>query len=159
MSDFNVIETQEQLNEVISDRLARKEAAIRKEYEGYISPDAYEEEKKKYGEYEATIEGLNSTISDLQGKVEGMAELQKQVDAYKVDSFRINAAVKHGIPFEMRDRIKGDNEEDIMKDAETLAPMFRQAPPSKKTDPVPVGKQKSATEKSLLEMTRRLRGE
>ena len=45
MSEFNVIETQEQFDKAIGERIKREQETIRKQYEGYLSPD---EVKKQY---------------------------------------------------------------------------------------------------------------
>lgn len=58
MSDFKVIETQEQLDAILGDRLKRERETVKKEFEGYLSPEdaakkyegylSPEDEKKKY---------------------------------------------------------------------------------------------------------------
>ena len=48
MSEFNVIETQEQFDKAIGERIKREQETIRKQYEGYLSPD---EAAKKYEGY------------------------------------------------------------------------------------------------------------
>ena len=41
MGDFQKIETQEQLDAVIGERIKREKETIGKKYEGYISPDDF----------------------------------------------------------------------------------------------------------------------
>ena len=48
MSDFKVIETQEQFDAAIGERLKRERDTVKKEYEGYLSPEAAE---KKFSGY------------------------------------------------------------------------------------------------------------
>ena len=48
MSDFTPIETQEDFNKAIEKRLDRERNTIRKEYEGFLSP---EDAQKKYEGY------------------------------------------------------------------------------------------------------------
>ena len=48
MGDFTPIETQEQFDSMIGERLKREGEKIRKEYEGFLSPD---EVTKKYEGY------------------------------------------------------------------------------------------------------------
>ena len=61
MSEFKPIETQEQLDAIISDRIKRAQETTRKEFEGFLSPEdaakkysgylSPEDEKKKYAGY------------------------------------------------------------------------------------------------------------
>ena len=45
MSEFKIIETQEQFEERLKDRLKRERESVRKEYEGFLSPS---DEEEKY---------------------------------------------------------------------------------------------------------------
>ena len=45
MSEFKAIETQEEFDKVIGERLKREQETVRKEYEGFLSP---EDVQKKY---------------------------------------------------------------------------------------------------------------
>ena len=58
MSEFNVIETQEQFDKAIGERIKREQETIRKQYEGYLSPD---EVKKQYEGFLSPDEGKSST--------------------------------------------------------------------------------------------------
>lgn len=117
--EFQVIESQEQLNNVIGERLSKKEAQVRKEYEGYLSPAQVDEKlKEQKASYESStlkhkeeVEQLNGTINELQAKV-------KQ---YETDSVKTRIALEYGIPYEMASRLHGENEEDIKKDASIMA--------------------------------------
>ena len=48
MSDFKEIKTQEEFNAAIGERLKREREAVKKEFEGYLSP---EDAAKKYAGY------------------------------------------------------------------------------------------------------------
>ena len=52
MGDFKVIETQEQLDAIISDRLKRERETIKKEYEGFLSPEEVAKKDAKIKGYE-----------------------------------------------------------------------------------------------------------
>ena len=58
---FKPIETQDELNAIIKDRLAREREASNKRFEGYISPDehakAIASEKKLFEDYKKAHEG------------------------------------------------------------------------------------------------------
>ena len=58
MSEFNVIETQEQFDKAIGERIKREQETIRKQYEGFLSPD---EAKKQYEGFLSPDEVKSST--------------------------------------------------------------------------------------------------
>lgn len=120
MSEFKVIETQEQLEEVLKDRLGR--------------------EKKKHGD---EIAALQAQIADLQGKneqltkdIENNAEkyanydseiegLRSKVTGYETAAAKREIAKEFGLPDEMISRLKGDNADEWKQDAESLKGLFQ----------------------------------
>lgn len=134
MSEFKVIETQEALDAIIKDRLDRQKKAvtdeIKKQYEGWISP----EEAKKTTDQ---IAALNGKLSDSEKTI---ADLTAKNSAYEISSVKMRIAHETGLPYELAERLSGTTEEDIRKDAETLAQFTSQAPatPSFSSEP-PVG--------------------
>lgn len=115
MSDFKPIETQEQLDAIIGERLERERKTIRKEYEGFISQ---EDVAKKY-------EGYLSP-EDVQKKYEGylspeeVAKKDNQIKAYETDSVKTRIAHETGLSYEAINFLKGEDEESIRKSAEML---------------------------------------
>lgn len=113
--EFKPIETQEALDAIIKDRLDRQKKSVtdevKKQYEGWISPD----DAKKTQEQ---IDTLNTKLSDSEKKV---AELTTKNSAYEISSVKMKIAHEKGIPYELAERLSGSNEEEIRKDAETLA--------------------------------------
>ena len=134
MSEFKVIETQEALDAIIKDRLDRQKKAvtdeIKKQYEGWISP---EDAKKSTDQ----IAALNGKLSDSEKTI---ADLTAKNSAYEISSVKMRRAHETGLPYELAERLSGTTEEDIRKDAETLAQFTSQAPatPSFSSEP-PVG--------------------
>lgn len=131
MGEFKAIETQEAFDAAIKDRIARAEDSIRKQYDGYISPDelkrqteyltkqitemgnSLEEEKNKGNELTATINDLTSKVKD-----------------YETRSVKSRIVASLGLPLEVADRINGTTEDEIKKDAEALRSLFgRPTPP------------------------------
>ena len=47
MSDFEAIETREQFEEAVKDRLEQERETVRREFSGYLSPEAVEEKYKE----------------------------------------------------------------------------------------------------------------
>lgn len=118
MAEFTVIETQEQLDNVIKDRLERERNAVRKEFADYDSIKKTLEDKtkseteltRKLGEQEKKIEDLNSKLSKSE-----------------TDSAKTRIAYELGLPIEMCSRLAGTSEEEIRKDAEMLCKFVRRS--------------------------------
>ena len=124
MSDFKVIETQEQFDEMISERLKRERESNEKKYEAYMSPDDLQKLKDSY---EAKIKSLedaaNTTQKTLDEKDAKIAECEK----YRTDLEKTRIALKAGLRMEYADRLRGETAEEWQKDAETLAKDFASA--------------------------------
>ena len=71
MSDFKIIETQEQLDQVIKDRLERERVKLSKEYEGKISG------------LNDQLKTLTEENSSVKQSLEKIAEKDKEIDALK----------------------------------------------------------------------------
>ena len=114
MADFKTIETQEELDSIIKDRLAREREASNKRFEGFISPEdhkkALAEANKSFDEYKKAHDGDAKTIEDLR------AEIKKHETA----SLKSRIAHEVGLGYEWIDRIGGDDEKSIRADAESL---------------------------------------
>lgn len=119
MSEFKPIETQEELNEIIGERLKREQEKVRESFAGYKSPDEIEELSK----------GFEEQLKELQSKSDKVkAELEEQVrqekagaEAAKLEATRMRVASEMGIPAELAQRLAGADEESIREDAKTLA--------------------------------------
>lgn len=133
MAEFSPITTQEEFDRAIGDRLKRERETIRKEFEGYLSPEA---ERKKY-------EGYLSP-ADEKKKYEGYltpeqaAEKDKKLKAYETDSVKTRIAREMGIPYDLAGRLMGEDEASIKKDAESLAKILgkeKRQQPLRSTEP------------------------
>lgn len=122
MSDFKVIETQEQFDEMIGDRLKRDRETTEKKYEGYTSPDDLQKLKDSY---EAKIKSLEDAAATTQKTLdEKDAEIAKG-DKYRTDLEKTRIALSAGLDMKYADRLRGENEEEWKKDAEELAKDFK----------------------------------
>lgn len=115
MTEFKVIETQEQLDTIIKARLDR--------------------EKSKYADYDSLAEkiknletentNLKQTISNKEesesANLNRIAELEKSVSDWEAKALKQQVAIKYGLPFDLADRLQGDSEESLNEDAERLA--------------------------------------
>lgn len=130
MGDFKAIETQEELDRIIGERVKRERSTVEKQYEGYLSPD---EAAKKY-------EGYLSP-EDVTKKYEGYlspaeaAEKDEKIRGYETSSVKMRIAHETGLPYEMAARLSGEDEKSIRADAEALLKVMgsqrQQTPPMK----------------------------
>ena len=115
MTEFKVIETQEQLDAIIKSRLDREKAK-------YSDYDTLSEKIKKL---ETENTSLKQTITDKETSesttANKIADLEKDVTTWKQKSLKQQIAMKNGLPFDLADRLQGDSEESLNEDAERLA--------------------------------------
>ena len=148
--EFKAITTQEELDNVIKDRLARQKEAIESQYQDY------EEIKKRKEELETEVGVLNETIKATNNKYANydteLSELNAKIKDYEMSSAKTKVALQYGIPYDLADRLVGEDEESLTKDAEKLASLVKQKEPIaplKNVEPQ-VG-EKNGAYKSLLE--------
>ena len=130
MTDFKVIETQEQLNEVIGERLKRAEekanAAAAEKYADY------DEVKKQNDEL---LKQLTEARNEIEQQKTAILEKDKTIEesaSYRTDLAKTKIALKAGLRIEYADRLRGETEEEWTADAEALAKDFataHQTPP------------------------------
>lgn len=123
MSEFKIIESQEQLDSVLKDRLERKEASVRKEYEEKYSD--YEELKSRSSSFDAQLEALTKERDDYSNQVK---ELNSKIKQSEMNTLKQNIAYEMGLPREMASRLNGDDEESLRQDASTLASFVNSKP-------------------------------
>ena len=111
---FKVIETQDELNTIIKERLKRERETTEKRYEGWISPEdhqnALNEANKAFDDYKKAHEGDEQTIADLTAKNK----------AYETASLKSRIAHEVGLSYEWINRINGEDEQSIRADAESI---------------------------------------
>ena len=129
---FKPIETQEALDLIIKDRLAR-------EREKFAD---YEELKTKNASYETQVTALQKTIDESSNANKTheatVADLNAKIAGFETANLRTKIALQHGIPFDLVDRLAGDDEASIKADAERLAAFVKPkapTPPLKTTEP------------------------
>ena len=115
MSDFKEIKTQEELDAVIKDRLKRERDAVKKEYEGYLSPDDVAEKYKGYLSPDAEKEKYKKHLSP-----EEAAKKDAKIKEYETGSVKTRIAHELGLSYDAVGFLKGEDEETIRKSAESL---------------------------------------
>lgn len=108
MADFKPIETQEAFDAAVAD--------VKKQYEGWISPEDY---NAKTSDLANQLNDSKTTIADLTAKAK----------AYESGALKMRIAHENGIPYELAGKLSGETEEEIKKDAETLAKFVKNQQP------------------------------
>lgn len=128
MGEFTPINTQEEFDAAISSRLKRERESLTKTLtqkytdEGYMSPDDVGKLKagydKQIGELNTAIEAASKKAAEYDKSI---AEKDAAIKRYETASVKASVAHETGLPYELAGRLSGETEEDIRKDAETLA--------------------------------------
>lgn len=115
MTEFKVIETQEELNEIIKKRLEREKSK-------YADYDTLSEKIKTLETEKIKLEETIKTQKETdKGYVSKIAELEQTISGWESKALKQKVAIKHNLPFELANRLQGDSEESLNEDAERLA--------------------------------------
>lgn len=152
MADFKAIETQEQLEEVLKERLKKERETIRKEYEGYLSPQQVDDKYKGYLSPDAVTEKYKEYLSP-----EDAAKLNTKIKGYETDSVKTRIAHETGLSYDAVQFLRGEDEESIRKSAESLKGLMgvTDVPPLANTE----AQMPSVTEVALKNTLKGLKGE
>lgn len=157
---FEAITTQEQLDAIIQERVGRAKDSVRKEFEGWISP---EDQEKKTSGLNQQISDLNGQVKDLNEKVENhaqeIADRDTKIKAYETSSVKMRVAREKGLPYEAVDFITGEDEDSIGKSADALKGLFKGAgemPPA--PNPEGSGRKEKDDDESYRKALKKLRG-
>lgn len=150
MAEFKTIETQEELDRIISDRLKREN----------------DKHEKKIAELNQEITTLKDkvtagekTISEQQEKLNShsdeVAKYTQEIDGYKRAQSKQRIAHEAGLPYEMAERLTGETEDDLKKDAESLKKFIATTdPPPRASSEVPPEEDKKSTYRDLAKEIR-----
>ena len=130
MSEFKIIETQEQLNEIIKKRLEREKLKVAD----------YDDLAEKVKNLEADNLNLKNTIKTYKEN-EGtnltkISELEKTVSGWEHKALKQKVAISHNLPFDLASRLVGDSEESLNEDAERLASLVNVSKSTQYTQPL-----------------------
>lgn len=132
MADFKAIETQEEFDKMIQKRLEQKEREVSERFKDYLSPD---EVAKIKNEYDGKIKSANDSLKAERDKsIEHskiVSELEARAKTAETRYLKGKIANEKGIPYALADRLIGDTEEELLKDAESVSALLapRNAPP------------------------------
>lgn len=132
MSDFTPITSQEEFDKMIQKRLAQKEREVSEQFKDYLSPDKAAAIK---ADYEKQLQDVKESVKDAQEKLKSndstVAELTKRATDAEKTLLKNKIAYENKLPLELANRLVGETEADLAKDAETLAALLKptSAPP------------------------------
>ena len=116
---FKAIETQEELDRIISERLSRQKESFEKQLADY------EQIKTAKADLESQVGTLQSTIEQSKAGQEDytkqISDLTSKVAGYETANLRTRIALQNGLPYDLADRLVGEDEESIKADAERLS--------------------------------------
>lgn len=121
MAEFTVIETQEQFDAAISERLKRDRESQAKKYEGWMSP---EDKQKLIDEYETKIKAHEEAATAAEQKLAEKDAAIEESAKYRTDLEKTRIALDAGLKIEYADRLRGENADEWKADAESLAKDF-----------------------------------
>lgn len=123
MAEFKPIETQEELNRIMSGRVNEEKDRIMKQFADY------EDIKKQNADLKEELSATKKNLADTQEKYKdydkNLTDLQTKVHNYEIDSVKTKVALDAGLPFAMASRLRGETEEEIKSDAETLKGLYK----------------------------------
>lgn len=105
--EFTPINTQEEFNAAIKERLER--------------------ERSKYADYESLKDQVSTLTAERDTASQQLADANAKIKTYETNSVKMRIAQEKGLPASMASRIAGETEEEIANDAENLAQIFREA--------------------------------
>lgn len=153
MGEFKIIESQEELDKLIGERVARERSK-------YVD---YEDLKLKAAEYDSQVAKLSETNKELEEKVLASTtlidDLNKKVNKYEMDSVKTKVCLEMGLPYEIANRLNGTNEDEIRSDAENMKGLFSnyRVAPTASAEPQLVDAKTRTKEDSLRELANNLK--
>ena len=162
---FKKIETQEELDRIIGERLKREKEkyadydelkAKLKEFEDSASD--IEELKEKLKTLEEENKELSSKKEEYEAQNTELENLKNKLSGIERENLLKKVAKEHGIPETFASRLRGEDEKALNADAETLSEYMKALEkPAPHKDTEPIGVEKS--EASWINMAQKLRGE
>ena len=119
---FKIIETQEQFDERIKERIERAEKHAREEFKGWTSPDDLKALNEKHaGEIKALNEKHSKELEKYAGYDEKFAAQASEIKGLKTSALKSRIAMEKHLPADAVEFLLGDDEETISASAEKLA--------------------------------------
>lgn len=152
---FKVIETQEQLDAIIGERVARAKDAVRKEFDGWISPDDLTTKTSELTSRVSTLESaLNSANEELNTTKSLIAEKDATIQGHVLQTEKTRIAHEYGLSYDAIKFLQGENADEIKASADALKHLVgaNNVPPMANTERPASG----STDAAFLNMARDL---
>lgn len=152
MTEFTVIDTQEEFDKRISERLKRENekfqnatSDLRKEIENL---------KIQLGEKNQALEKRES---DFQGLQKSLEEKDGLISRYEMAKLKTSIALQNGIPYDLADRLNGNDEAELLEDAKRLSGYINNNKPVAPLKSVePKGAKYEGTDAALLQLSKNI---
>ena len=128
---FTPINTQEEFDAAIADRLSRDRQKYAKQFEAEMKEKGWKTTEEvasltkdltdKVAALTAQVQSQTETINGHQAEVDG---LNAKLHNYETASVKTAVALEMGIPYQMASRLSGDTEEAIRADAKAMAALI-----------------------------------
>lgn len=115
-SEFKAIQTQEELDTIIGDRLHRERAK-------YAD---YEVLKSKVAQFEPQFAEVQKA---LQEKDQALSQAQERIQAFELRELKQRVALESGLPYQLAGRLSGQDEASLRADAECLGEFLKRSAP------------------------------
>ena len=101
MAEFTPINSQEELDRVISARIQRERDTVSKQFQAQL-----DERDTKITGFESKISDLNKQIETYTGQVSEIDELRSKVKGYETNSVKMRIAREVGLPAELAESVE-----------------------------------------------------
>lgn len=150
MADFTPIETQEQFDAMVKDRIARAEKSAAEKYGDY---DAVKKQNAELTDQIAKLtEQIRKQTETIDGNKVTVDDLTAKVQKYETASVKTKIALELGLPYQIAERLTGSDETEIRADAENMVKLLgpnRHPAPLGSGEPQPSGNSKDAAWKKF----------
>lgn len=124
--EFQAITSQEQLDNVIGERLRRQKEQFEEKLKEYEA--LKEENSKLQTELEQKNQFIEENKKETSMRTEDYENLEKELSSLKLQQLKQKIAINNGIPLDLANRLSGDNEETLLEDAKTLSQFINSNP-------------------------------
>ena len=124
--EFQAITSQEQLDNVIGERLRRQKEQFEEKIKEYEA--LKEENSKLQTELEQKNQFIEENKKETSMRTEDYENLEKELSSLKLQQLKQKIAINNGIPLDLANRLSGKDEETLLEDAKTLSQFINSNP-------------------------------
>lgn len=133
MAEFKKIETQEELDKIVEERLARERKKTSTDHEAIKTEN--ERLAGELAEVKKTLEAATAESTGFKAKIE---ELNGKVSGYETEKMKVKVATQYGLPYDLSSRLVGSSEDELEADAAKMSELLKsgkEPAPLKSTEP------------------------